>query len=153
MLAVAGDDVGHGVDHVAVVGEIHPQRVLEGEGLLACGDGAGIRREARIVAAQFFVDFARQRDFLLGGKGGYGLRVVADRGIAVIWRQDIVLLVGLNQRGAFQHALNQQGNALFGERLRAGCADSAVDAAAKGQPRVFADLIILQFAAADAHPE
>lgn len=82
----------------------------------------GIRREARIVAAQFFVDFARQRDFLLGGKGGYGLRVIADRGIAVIWRQDIVLLIGLNQRGAFQHALNQQGNALFGERLRAGCA-------------------------------
>ena len=69
------------------------------------------------------------------------------------WRQDIVLLVGLKQRGAFRHALNQQGNALFGERLRAGCADSTVDAAAKGQPRVFADLIILQFAAADAHPE
>ena len=153
MFAVAGDDVRHGVNHVAVVGEIQPQRVFEGEGLLAGGDGAGVRREARVVAAQLRVDVARKRDFLLGGDGGDGLRSVADGGIAVVRGENRVLLVGFNQRGALQNALNQQGDALLGDGLCARRADAAVHLTAQGQAEALADLIILQLAAADAHPE
>ena len=63
-------------------------------------------REAWVVAAQLRVDVARKRDFLLGGDGGDGLRSVADGGIAVVRGENRVLLVGFNQRGALQNALN-----------------------------------------------
>ena len=135
------------------MGQIKTQRVLERHRLLGRRHDSETRRQPRIRCGKARIDAHRQRNPVLRRDAAQRLAVVAYRAIRFIRREDLVLLVRLDDLGALLHALNQHPDAFLVKRLRARRADTPAAHAAQGEVKAVADLIILQLAAAHAHGE
>ena len=108
---------------------------------------SGVRRASSLFR---FRSISRARAiFLLGSRAADRVGIVAYLRILLVRRQDGILLIRFNQRGAVQNALNEHRDALSSVRPACwSCADALADLTAKGQADALTDLIGFQLAAA-----